>query len=120
MRPLLQGRAAGARRAERRRITSYNVCYTKLLRVFLPLLGAILAGLFGRFIGRIGSQIVTSLLMVVSAGLSIPVLLSVGFGAGPFTVTLFDWIHVGSFDVSWALKVDTLTAAMLFTRNNFV
>ncbi|SBV95817.1 NADH-quinone oxidoreductase subunit L [uncultured Alphaproteobacteria bacterium] len=83
--------------------------------VFLPLLGAILAGLFGRFIGRVGAQAVTSLLMLVSAGLSAFVLYSVGFGPGAYTVTLFDWIHVGSFDAVWALKVDTLTAAMLFT-----
>lgn len=83
--------------------------------VFLPLLGAILAGLFGRFIGRIGSQLVTTVLMIASAALSIPVLYQVGFGSGPFTVQLFDWIHVGTFNVEWALKVDTLTAVMLFT-----
>jgi NADH-quinone oxidoreductase subunit L len=83
--------------------------------VFLPLLGAILAGLFGRFIGRIGSQLVTTALMLASAALSVPVLYQVGFGSGPFTVTLFDWIHVGSLNASWALKVDTLTAVMLFT-----
>ncbi|WP_337995660.1 NADH-quinone oxidoreductase subunit L [Oleispirillum naphthae] len=83
--------------------------------VFLPLLGAILAGLFGRFLGRRGSQILTCLLLAVSALLSIPLLYKVGFGSGPFTVVLLDWIHVGTFNVSWALKVDTLTAVMLFT-----
>ncbi|MBN2751898.1 MAG: NADH-quinone oxidoreductase subunit L, partial [Rhodospirillaceae bacterium] len=83
--------------------------------VFLPLLGALLAGLFGRFIGRRGSQVVTSLLLIVSAVLSIPLLYKVGFGSGPFTVVLLDWIHVGTFNAGWALKVDTLTAVMLFT-----
>ncbi len=83
--------------------------------VFLPLLGAILAGLFGRFIGRIGSQLVTTILMIASAALSVPVLYEVAFGAGPYTVQLFSWIHVGTFNVEWALKVDTLTAVMLFT-----
>ncbi len=83
--------------------------------VFLPLLGAIFAGLFGRYLGRRGSQVVTTLLLCVSAILSAPLLYKVGFGSGPFTVQLLDWIHVGDLDVSWSLKVDTLTAVMLFT-----
>ena len=82
--------------------------------VFLPLLGAILAGLFGRFLGRTGAQVVTCGLLIASAVLSVPLLYKVGFGSGPFTVTLLDWIHVGTFNVCWALKVDTLTAVMLF------
>jgi len=83
--------------------------------VFLPLLGAILAGFFGRYLGRMGSQVVTSALLVTSAVISAPLLYKVGFGSGPFTVDLLNWISVGDFSVNWALKVDTLTAVMLFT-----
>ena len=39
--------------------------------VFLPLLGAFLAGLFGRYIGDRGSQYLTSGLLVLSAVTSI-------------------------------------------------
>ncbi len=86
-----------------------------VLIVFLPLLGALLAGLFGRFLGRIGSQVLTCGLLIASAVMSTLLLYKVGFGSGPFTVTLLDWIQVGTFNVCWALKVDTLTAVMLFT-----
>ena len=86
-----------------------------LLIVFLPLLGALLAGLFGRYLGRRGSQALTCLLMLVSAALTIPILHKVGFVTGPFTVPIAEWIGVGSFHCTWALWVDTLTAVMLFT-----
>ena len=81
--------------------------------VFLPLLGAIIAGLFGRWIGDRGAQIVTSGLVGLSALLSIPIFLAVVVGGQPQTIELFSWMQSGSLDVSWALKFDTLTAVML-------
>ena len=38
--------------------------------VFLPLIGFLIAGLFGRLIGARGSEIVTTSLLMVSAALS--------------------------------------------------
>ena len=34
-------------------------------------------------------------------------------GGDPRTVVLFEWISSGDLTLSWALKVDTLTAVML-------
>ncbi|KZD09857.1 NADH-quinone oxidoreductase subunit L [Oceanibaculum pacificum] len=81
--------------------------------VFLPLLGAIVAGFFGRIIGDRAAQIVTCALMLVSMLLSILAFVDVALGGNPRTVELFTWIQSGALDVSWALKVDTLTAVML-------
>ena len=47
--------------------------------VFLPLLGAIVAGLFGRSLGDRASQWITSGLLIVSAVLAIVILYIVGF-----------------------------------------
>ena len=82
--------------------------------VFLPLLGAIIAGFFGRTIGDKASMWVTSSLLVVSALLAIVVFVDVALGGNARTTQLFTWIESGEFSVSWALKVDTLTAVMLF------
>ena len=82
--------------------------------VFLPLLGAFLAGLFGRAIGDRGSQYLTSGLLVLSALLSWIVFFDVavaGHVAGK--VDLGTWIRVGGFDFEWMLRVDQLTAVML-------
>jgi len=81
--------------------------------VFLPLLGAIVAGFFGRAIGAKASMLLTSTLLVVSALLSIFVFFDVAFGGNARTTDLFTWIDSGDFRVAWALKVDTLTAVML-------
>ncbi|HLB80129.1 MAG TPA: NADH-quinone oxidoreductase subunit L [Dongiaceae bacterium] len=82
--------------------------------VFLPLLGAVIAGLFGRQIGDKGAQAVSCGLMLASAALSVPVLAEVAFSGQPRTTELFTWIDSGAFEASWALRVDQLTAVMMF------
>ncbi|MDA8232342.1 MAG: NADH-quinone oxidoreductase subunit L [Magnetospirillum sp.] len=81
--------------------------------VFLPLLGSIAAGLFGRFIGDRGAQVVTTLLLGVSAALAVPIFTSVALEGHSVIVPVLHWIRSGSLDVSWALKFDTLTAVMM-------
>ena len=82
------------------------------LIVFLPLLGALVAGAFGRVVGDRGAQVVTSALLIVAALLSGIALFTVPYGE-PFTVELGTWILSGSFAIDWALRIDALTAVML-------
>ncbi len=81
--------------------------------VFLPLIGAIIAGLFGRQIGDRGAQLVTCGLLGLSALLSLVVFYDVVIAGNVHVTELFTWIDSGSFELSWALKVDELTAVML-------
>jgi NADH-quinone oxidoreductase subunit L len=81
--------------------------------VFLPLIGAIIAGLFGRQIGDRGAQLVTCGLLGLSALLSLVVFYDVVIDGNVHVTELFTWIDSGSFELSWALKVDELTAVML-------
>ncbi len=83
------------------------------LIVLLPLLGAIIAGFFGRLIGDRVSMYLTSGLLLISMVLSCIVFYDVAFAHNARVTELFTWIDSGSFEVSWALKVDTLTAVML-------
>jgi NADH-quinone oxidoreductase subunit L len=88
--------------------------------VFLPLIGAIIAGLFGRAIGAKASEYVTCGLMIVAAVLSWYVFLTVGMGhleGGPIKVEVLRWIQSGGIDASWSLRVDTLTSVMLIVVN---
>ncbi|MEC8288340.1 MAG: NADH-quinone oxidoreductase subunit L, partial [Pseudomonadota bacterium] len=84
------------------------------LAIFLPLIGAILAGFGGRWFGDRGAQIITSGCMLLSAVLGSIILAEVGLGSAPRTVELFSWINSGSFEVNWSLRFDTLTAVMVF------
>ncbi|EPY00319.1 NADH dehydrogenase subunit L, partial [Magnetospirillum fulvum MGU-K5] len=86
---------------------------TVIATVFLPLLGAVAAGLFGRVIGARGSQIITTGLLVMAAVSAALVFDRVALGGQTETVILADWIKSGGLELSWALKIDTLTAVML-------
>ncbi|SEH32775.1 NADH-quinone oxidoreductase subunit L [Magnetospirillum fulvum] len=86
---------------------------TVIATVFLPLLGAVAAGLFGRVLGARGSQIVTTGLLMMAAVSAAMVFDRVALGGQTETVILADWIKSGGLELSWALKVDTLTAVML-------
>ena len=86
--------------------------------VFLPLLGFLIAGLFGRSIGAKASEYITSGLLVVSAVLSWVAFFSVALGdSEAFTVPLLRFIDSGSLQADWALRIDTLTVVMLVVVN---
>ncbi|MDX1541646.1 MAG: NADH-quinone oxidoreductase subunit L, partial [Geminicoccaceae bacterium] len=82
--------------------------------VFFPLLGAIIAGLFGRLIGDRPSQLVTCGGMALSALCSWIVLAGVA-GTEGYQVSLLTWIQSGTFEADWVLRVDPLAAIMMFT-----
>jgi len=81
--------------------------------VFLPLLGFLIAGLFGRVIGARASEIVTTGLLFVSAGLSCAAFYDVALLGHGQIQHLAEWIVSGTFEADWAIRVDTLTAVML-------
>jgi NADH-quinone oxidoreductase subunit L len=81
--------------------------------VFLPIIGSAIAGLFGRIIGARASELVTTVLLFVSAALSCYVFYDVtvlGHGA---IVQIMPWITSGDFEADWTIRVDSLTAVML-------
>jgi NADH-quinone oxidoreductase subunit L len=82
--------------------------------VFLPIIASAIAGLFGRFIGARGAELVTTGALFVSAALSIFVFYDVTLlGHSPGVVRLVTWISSGDLQVDWAIRVDSLTAVML-------
>src|SRR5258706_10341853 len=81
--------------------------------VFLPILGSVIAGLFGRLIGARGAEIVTTGLLFVSAGLSCYALYDVAYLGHSYIAPIAPWIVSGNFAVDWALRIDSLTAVML-------
>ncbi|MBO0335023.1 NADH-quinone oxidoreductase subunit L [Sneathiella sp. CAU 1612] len=88
-----------------------------VLIVFLPLLAALIAGLFGRAIGDRGSQLITCTAVIISALLSWVALYQIAFQQTTEVVELLTWIDSGDFDVNWMLRIDSLTAVMLVVVN---
>ena len=81
--------------------------------VFLPLLGCLIAGFFGRIIGPRPSEIVTTAFLFASMVLSWIAFVRVGFGHVDERILLMTWVQSGDLKVDWALRIDTLTAVML-------
>src|ERR687890_1334790 len=85
--------------------------------VFLPLVGFLIAGIFGRVLGARPSEIITTALLFVAAVLSWVSFIQVGFGDGATRVQVAQWMSVGDLQVDWAFRIDTLTAMMLVVVN---
>ncbi len=84
------------------------------LLVFAPLVGAIIAGLFGRRIGNVASQSVTTGLLLLACGLSWYTFGQWTWGhMEPFTVAVAPFINIGDFQSAWSIRIDGLSAVML-------
>ncbi|MCE7796955.1 NADH-quinone oxidoreductase subunit L [Sphingobium sufflavum] len=82
--------------------------------VLLPLLAALFAGLGNRIIGNTVAKTVTTGALFIACALSWSIFLGFWLGDSEAIVApAFTWIRSGTFDVAWALRVDTLTATML-------
>ncbi|MCB1627189.1 MAG: NADH-quinone oxidoreductase subunit L [Xanthomonadales bacterium] len=94
-----------------------TVVITKSLLLWIalaPLGGAILAGFFGRQIGRVGAHVVTILGVALSCALSIYVFKLLAFdGADPVNLTVYTWFQIGDLNAQVGFLVDRLTALMM-------
>ncbi len=86
--------------------------------VFLPLLGALIAGLFGRSIGDKASRMITTGFVIISALLSWVAFFKVALGGEWVTIHIMTWIDSGALEADWTLRIDTLTAVMLVVVNS--
>jgi len=78
-----------------------------------PLAGAIIAGFFGRYVGRRGSHAFTILGVLVSFILSAMVLKSVALDGARFNQTIYEWMVIGGLRMEVGFMVDGLTAMMM-------
>ena len=80
--------------------------------IFLPLIGAII-GYFGGSLIKYFSEIVTSLLVSISAVLSI-LLFWNGVQNNTYgNYKIFEWISSGNFIANWSINIDPLSSIML-------
>ncbi|HYD12032.1 MAG TPA: NADH-quinone oxidoreductase subunit L [Allosphingosinicella sp.] len=82
--------------------------------VFLPLLAAIIAGLGNRMLGNVAAKLITTGALFAACALSWPIF--IGFLTGTQQSEahhVLTWIASGDMQVTWALRVDALTAVML-------
>ncbi len=84
-----------------------------VVALFAPLLGALIAGLFGRRIGDRASQLVTCGLMLALAVMAVIQFHEVAILGHASTYVIAEWLDSGKMHAAWKVKWDTLTAVMV-------
>ena len=83
------------------------------LIVFLPLLGSIIAGFWGRRLGDKLSLYLTSTLLLISMTLSWITFWQLSSNHVDKVYPLMEWMNVGDFSIVWSLRHDMLSAVMM-------
>lgn len=86
-----------------------------LLIIFLPLFGSIISGLFGFYIGRTNSVIITTLTTSLSFFFSLIIFYNSTLFQYGNIIYLMKWINCGLFTCNWGFLFDTLSLIMLIT-----
>lgn len=84
--------------------------------IFLPLLGSLVAGFWGRFLGIKGATIVPTVCMFITVFLAIFSTINYAFGQVitlPVYITFAPWFDSEMFSFSWGFMFDSLTYVML-------
>ena len=83
------------------------------LIIFLPLVGSIISGFFGKFLGSRNSEILTSLFVSISAIFSFLIFYKVFNESYTNNLNILTWINSGTFNVNWSINIDALSSVML-------
>ena len=82
--------------------------------VLAPLIACLIAGLFGKLVGRVGAQSITILGVAISCGLSFYVLYQLVFGGmEPFNGTVYTWLVSDGVQLNVGFLIDNLSAMMM-------
>ncbi len=81
--------------------------------LFLPLVGALFAGLLGRLTGARPAEVITTTLVLITALLSWLAFYQVAIQGEEQRIEMLRFITSGDLKTAWSLRIDTLTAVML-------
>ena len=88
-----------------------------LVIVFLPLIGSIIAGFFGRFLGARGAALITTSGVLLSTIFSYVAFYECGLCGSSVSLEYASWFSSEMFDASWGFYFDSLTVVMLLVVN---
>jgi NADH-quinone oxidoreductase subunit L len=81
--------------------------------VFIPLIGLGINLFFGRYLGEKVSGWLASLAAGLSFALSAWIAIALAANPAPLVATLAPWFSIGTFQVQWAFRIDTLSVLMM-------
>lgn len=84
-----------------------------LLIVVLPLVGTLATGLGGRWLGRKGANVFSTVCVFMCLFFSLIAFFEVGLCGVPCYMSVGTWISSGALKISWGFLFDSLTTTML-------
>jgi NADH-quinone oxidoreductase subunit L len=72
--------------------------------LFLPLLSALTAGFFGRFLGCKGARLLTTVAMIFNAFIVLTLYYEVCIAGSPITLVFGKWLNLGWFDIDFSFS----------------
>ena len=81
--------------------------------LFLPLIGSMISGFFGKKLGVKSCQILTTSFVSISAFFSLFIFYKVFINDYSSNKIIFNWISSGNFNVNWSINIDPLVSVML-------
>jgi NADH-quinone oxidoreductase subunit L len=78
-----------------------------------PLVGSIVAGLFGKSVGRRGAHVITILGVLIAFICSAIVFQAVAFEGARYNATVYEWMTLGPLKMEVGFLIDGLTAMMM-------
>lgn len=89
-----------------------------LLILCLPLLGSLISGFAGRWIGTYGSSFLTTFFIFCNFIISVFIFFEINVAASLIHITFVPWIYSDLVQIDWAFLFDALTATMLVVINS--
>lgn len=83
------------------------------ITIFIPILGSILAGLLGRWLGYKLSGYVATLSIIIACIFSYILYYNVIINNEIYTLNIGKWIYVEYLEIDWSFIIDELTVTML-------
>lgn len=84
-----------------------------LLTLILPVVSFLILGIFGRFIGRVGSAVFATSLIGLAASFALLAFYEVAISGVVVHYQLAPWIELGPISLSWGFLFDSITVSML-------
>lgn len=81
--------------------------------LILPLVGALISGFGGRWLGSKGTDIFSIFCILITTLLSFFIFYEIGLSKTVCYIFLSPWIHSGILNISWSFLFDSVTAVML-------
>jgi hypothetical protein len=73
--------------------------------IFLPFLGSVASGLFGRYLGPKGSSILTVFLLITTFLMSVVMFYEVALNGSPVYIKLMTWMNSELLNVDWGFFI---------------